>query len=137
MEKFYLSALEVLKEAVSRDFDGKNLRAEKAWGLANGQLSKWFNGTRNPTLTKLAPVLDRLDVTLSLPSTNTFEKNAPADAPDKLAAQNAELIMKIQVQERKIAELEAEIRGMKTAMEYMRPQADSLSASEEGRKAAG
>ena len=46
-----------------------------------------------------------------------------------------ELLKKCQEQEKRIGELEAEIRGMKTAMEYMRPQPDSLSTAAEGRKA--
>ncbi len=46
-----------------------------------------------------------------------------------------ELLKKCQEQEKRIGELEAEIRGMKTAMEYMRPHPDSLATAAEGRKA--
>ena len=127
MESVSEQTIAMLQDLVSKKFHNNISEASRFLKLdqKSGILRKWIKGERSPTLANISSVYELLGVTLNIPG-----KNVSAEL-SALAQERDELLKKCREQEKRIGELEAEIRGMKTAMEYMRPQADSLSVPAE------
>ena len=100
MKNFFDSVLEILENAVKREYNGNRTHAAHAWGISNSLLGMWLNRKRKPTLEYIAPIFDLLGVSLSLPDIQNpskdicfireqivpaGEQGTPPDAEDYLA----------------------------------------------------
>lgn len=64
----------LLKEYVDTHHDGVVRRAAKEFGMEEGALlTQWLSGQRTPSLKTLAPILEKMGVTLSAPTLDPVE----------------------------------------------------------------
>lgn len=57
---FAEKTMEILRRYVQECHEGKVLRASKALGVPNDTLDRWINGTRDPKLSKIGPLIDKI-----------------------------------------------------------------------------
>ncbi len=69
----YESALDTLKKGIDAKYDGNLTRAAEAFKIPYVELYSWVTGSRRPTLSKLAPVLDILGAKIVLPEASQKE----------------------------------------------------------------
>lgn len=67
METFVQAAVDTIKEAVKKTFDGNASKAAKNLGVNEQTLYCWLKGTRKPSLSKLSPLLGKLGAKIVLP----------------------------------------------------------------------
>lgn len=60
MGMFAEKTLEILRRYVQECHGGFVLRASKALGVPNDTLDRWVNGTRDPKLSKIGPLIDKI-----------------------------------------------------------------------------
>lgn len=57
---FAEKTLEILRQFVETQHKGVTLQASKALGLPNDTLNRWLKGERDPSLSKIGPVMDKI-----------------------------------------------------------------------------
>lgn len=100
MSDFFESAIEVVRQAVEREYGGNVTKAAQALGVSVPSLHQWLSGNRKPSLAKLSPLLQALGVQLALPVkdaardvcfvnariVDTVKNGQPPEAVDYIAA---------------------------------------------------
>ncbi len=57
---FAEETLKILRDFVEKQHGGVTLHASKALGIPNDTLNRWIKGERDPSLSKIGPVMDKI-----------------------------------------------------------------------------
>lgn len=113
---FTEKTLEILRRYVAERYSGVTLHASKALGLPNDTLNRWIKGERDPGLSKIGPVMDKILWEYASPEKiDKIEVKFPALVPNDDVSQEEidELKKKLETAKEKIKEQEEELAGLR------------------------
>jgi len=70
MENFIKSAVELLRDYVQSQFNGNISEASRSVGISEQTVYKWLKGERIPSFSKIAPFLEYVGATISVPNSS-------------------------------------------------------------------
>lgn len=120
---FAEKTIELLKQFIEERHGGKVLRASKELGIPNDTLNRWVTGQRDPSLSKLGPILDKILWQNAEPKTvGTFEVTFPAvvKGGEKSAKDYEELKERLRRTEAELAEKNIKIKQLEAVRDELK-----------------
>ena len=68
MKNLFEKTMQVIRDAVEKEYGGNIRQASQAWGLTSNSLYKWLDGSREPSLKAITPILENLGARIVLPT---------------------------------------------------------------------